>query len=527
MADRAVQNKNPGDSRCKGGSCEEIDLEQNSLALSPCPSPPKRGRGDPPPVPPWKRGDHRGVVGSLVPIRGQAGRRPGEGSVPISRRQFVISAAASSAFMIVPRHVLGGVGFTAPSDKLNIACVGVGGQAAWDMEQLQSENFVALCDVDLERATENFARYPKVPKYRDYREMLTKEKDKIDAVLVAIPDHMHAPVSMMAIKLGKHVYCEKPLTRTVFEARALAKAAREARVATQMGNQGMAFEGNRLLNEWIWDGAIGAVREVHVWSDRPTHQGKKPLWWAQGVDRPTDTPPVPKTLEWDLWLGPASYRPYNPAYVPFAWRGWWDFGSGGLGDMGVHNLAPVFSALKLGSPTSVHASSTLVYEETLPLASIVHYEFPARGDMPAVKLHWYDGGMVPARPDELEDSRELNREDGIIFVGDHGKILVEGWGGENPRLIPEGKMQAYNQPPKTLPRSIGHHKEWIEACKGNGPTRSNFEFAGPLTEALMLGTISVRLGGKKLYWDPIGFKVTNSTEATALLHYQYREGWTL
>jgi predicted dehydrogenase len=451
-----------------------------------------------------------------------------EGSVTrVSRRQFVATAAAASGLMIVPRHVLGGPGYTAPSDKLNIACVGVGGQAGWDMEQLQSENFVALCDVDLERAAENFAKYPNVPKYRDYREMLSKEKDKIDAVLVAIPDHMHAPVSMMAIKLGKHVYCEKPLTRTVFEARALAKATREAKVATQMGNQGMAFEGNRLINEWIWDGAIGPVREVHVWSDRPTHQGKKPLWWAQGIERPADTPPVPQTLEWNLWLGPAPHRPYHPAYVPFAWRGWWDFGSGGLGDMGIHNIAPVFSALKLSAPTSVHACSTLVYEETLPLACVVHYEFPARADMPAVKLHWYDGGMVPARPDELEDNQELNREDGIIFVGDNGKILVEGWGGENPRLIPESKMQAYRQPRKTLPRSIGHHKEWIEACKGNGTTRSNFEFAGPLTEALLLGTISVRLGGKKLYWDPVNFKVTNSAEATQLLHYQYREGWTL
>jgi predicted dehydrogenase len=500
----------------------------------------------------WGEGEVNAKFNSLAPI---GGRRPGErdggaasgtlssnerhppqpdGCRPtqgrnfaLSRRQFVAGVAGASAFMIVPRHVLGGPGYTPPSDKLNIACIGAGGQAEWDMEQLQSENFVALCDVDLERAAKNFARYPNVPKYRDYREMLTKEKDRIDAVLVAIPDHMHAPVSMMAIKLGKHVYCEKPLTRTVFEARGLAKAAREAKVATQMGNQGMAFEGNRLINEWIWDGAIGPVREVHVWSDRPTHQSKKPLWWAQGIDRPTDTPPIPKTLEWNLWLGPAPYRTYHPAYVPFAWRGWWDFGSGGLGDMGIHNLAPVFSALKLGAPKSVHACSTIVYEETLPLASVVHYEFPARGDMPPVKLHWYDGGMVPARPDELEDSRELNREDGIIFVGDNGKILVEGWGGEQPRLIPDSKMQAYRQPPKTLPRSIGHHKEWMEACTGKGTTRSNFEFAGPLTEAVLLGTISVRLGGKKLYWDPVNFKVTNSTEATELLHYQYREGWTL
>jgi predicted dehydrogenase len=448
----------------------------------------------------------------------------------VSRRDFLTGAAAATAFMIVPRHVLGGIGTTAPSDKLNIACVGAGGQAAWDIEQLDQAgaHIAFLCDVDWERAARTFAKYPQAPQYRDYREMLEKEKDKIDAVLVAVPDHTHARASMYAIKRGKHVYCEKPLTRTVYEARTVGKAAREAKVATQMGNQGMAFEGNRLINEWIWDGAIGPVREVHVWSDRPTHLGTKDLYWAQGVERPKETPPVPPTLDWDLWLGSAPYRPYHPAYVPFAWRGWWDFGSGGLGDMGIHNIAPAFSALKLTAPTSVHASSTPIFEETLPVASIVHYEFPARGDLPPVKMHWYDGGLLPPRPPELEDDRELNHEDGLIFVGDKGTLLVEGWGGENPRLIPESKMRAYQRPPKTLPRSVGHHKEWIEACKGNGTTRSDFpDFAGPLTEAVLLGTISVRLMGRKLLWDAEGFKVTNSDEANKLLHYQYREGWGL
>jgi predicted dehydrogenase len=448
----------------------------------------------------------------------------------ISRRSLLAGAGSAGAFMIVPRHVLGGAGQTAPSDRLNVACVGAGGQAAWDIDELEKAgaHIAFLCDVDLKNAAETFAKYPQAPKYRDYREMIEKEKDKIDAVLVAVPDHTHAPASMYAIKRGKHVYCEKPLTRTVYEARAIGQAAREAKVATQMGNQGMAFEGNRLINEWIWAGAIGHVREVHVWSDRPTHQGKNPLWWAQGVVRPADTPPVPETLDWDLWLGCAPYRSYHPAYVPFAWRGWWDFGSGGLGDMGIHNIAPAFSALKLGAPISVHASSTPVFEETLPVASVVHYEFPARGDMPPVMLHWYDGGMVPTRPRELEDSRTLNREDGLIFAGDHGTILVEGWGGESPRLIPETKMKSFKRPPKTLPRSVGHHQEWLEACKGNGTTRSNFpDFSGPLTEAVLLGTVSVRLEGKKLFWDSANLKVTNSDEATKLLHYQYREGWSL
>jgi hypothetical protein len=295
-----------------------------------------------------------------------------------------------------------------------------------------------------------------------------------------------------------------------------------------MGNQGMAFEGNRLLSEWLADGAIGAVREAHVWSDRPTHLGKKELYWAQGIERPKDAPPVPDTLAWDLWLGPAPERPYHPAYVPFAWRGWWDFGSGGLGDMGIHNLAPVFSALKLGPPAGVHASSTPVFEETLPVACVVHYEFPALGDRPAVKVHWYDGGLLPPRPEELEDGRELNREDGILLVGDKGKMLVDGWGGESPRLIPESAMKAYKRPPKTLPRSVGHHREWIEACKGGPPPRSNVaDFAGPLTEAVLLGTVSVRLGGRKLLWDSAALKVTNLPEANPLLHYTYRPGWTL
>jgi len=449
--------------------------------------------------------------------QGQTGRG-------ITRRGFMGRAAVAAApFMVLPRHVVGGVGTTPPSEKLNLAFIGAGGRAGESLRELRNENIVALCDVDEERAAHAFKSFPEAKKYRDFREMLDKEQG-IDAVVVSTPDHTHAVASMAAIQHGKHVYCEKPLTRTVHEARALAQAAREAKVATQMGNQGMAFEGNRLLNEWIADGAIGAVREVHAWSDRPTHGGK--LFWAQGIERPTDTPPVPPTLDWDLWLGPAPYRPYHPAYAPFVWRGWWDFGSGGLGDMGIHNLAPVFAALQLGAPTHIEASSTLVFEETLPLACMVHYEFPARGDLPPVRLHWYDGGLVPPRPEELEPELELDREDGVILVGDKGKILIEGWGGRSPRLIPQAKMDAYQQPPKTLPRSIGHHAEWVAACKGEGETRSNFDFAGPLTEAVLLGTLAVRTG-KRLEWDAAQMQVTNVPEANELLHYPYREGWTL
>jgi predicted dehydrogenase len=410
--------------------------------------------------------------------------------------------------------------------KLNIAGVGIGGQGASDLNDVGSENIVALCDVDWKHAAPIFAKYPQARRYRDFRDMLEREKD-LDAVVVGTPDHNHAVVTAAALRHGLHVYCEKPLTRTVREAREIARLAEEARVATQMGNQGMAFEGNRQIKEWLADGAIGPVHEAHVWSDRPTHRGKKELWWPQGIERPKDTPPVPEGLDWDLWLGPAPNRPYHPAYVHFRWRGWWDFGSGGLGDMGIHNLAPVFDALKLGAPVWVDASSTPVFEETVPLAAAVHYRFAARSGMPALTLHWYDGGLMPPRPDELEDGRELDKEDGILLVGERGKIVVEGWGGNSPRLIPESRNKAYTRPPKTLPRSVGHHQEWIRACKTGSPTMSDFSFAGPLTEAVLLGSVCVRLGGERLLWDAAQLKVTNVPEANKLLHYDYRPSWRL
>ncbi len=445
----------------------------------------------------------------------------------LTRRRFLAASATTAAsFMVVQRSILGGPGQTAPSDKLNIGVIGAGGRGADDIEGVKSQNIVALCDVDLQRANSMQKQYPKAKVYQDFRVMLDRQKE-IDAVIVATPDHTHAVASMAAIKAGKHVYCEKPLTRTVHEARALSKAAAEAKVATQMGNQGMAFEGNRLIKEWIWGGVIGPVREVHVWSDRPTHRGKMPLWWPQGIERPTDTPPVPSSLDWDLWLGPAPWRPYHPAYVPFKWRGWWDFGSGGLGDMGIHNLAPVFSALKLGPPVSVYASSTPVFKETVPLAAVVHYQFAARGDMPPVKVHWYDGGLLPERPAELEEDRPLDPEDGNIFVGDNGTILVRGWGGESPRLIPESKHRDFKFPPKTLPRSIGHYEEWIRACKTGSPTESNFGFAGPLTEAVLLGSVAIRAGGEVLHWDSVNMKIPNAPEVESFLGYEYRQGWSL
>jgi len=443
-----------------------------------------------------------------------------------TRRRFLSGMALATTIAVVPRHVLGGPGQKAPSDKLNLAGIGLGGQGQWDMQQVTGENIVALCDVDDQHAAGAYKRFPTAKRYKDFRKMLDEQKD-IDAVIVATPDHNHAVASMAAVKAGKHVYCEKPLTHTIHEARVLAKAAAEAKVATQMGNQGMAFDANRLIKEWLWDGAIGPVREVHVWSDRPTHAGKRNLYWAQGIERPKDTPPVPDTLDWDLWLGPTAERPYHPAYAPFVWRGWWDFGTGGIGDMGSHNMAPVFAALKLTAPTCVESSSTPVYPDSLPLACAIHFSFPARAEMPPVALHWYDGGLMPPRPEGLEDSRTLSREDGAILIGEKGVMLIEGWGGSSVRLVPEEKMKAYKRPDKTLPRSIGHHKEWLKACREGTPTESSFAFAGPLTEALLLGLVSVRLGGRKLYWDSANLKITNDAEANKYLHYEYRKGWTL
>jgi len=442
----------------------------------------------------------------------------------LSRRDFM-GAAAAAAFTVVPRHVLGGPRNAAPSEKLNIAGIGVGGQGGGDIRAVSSENIVALCDVDWRHASGTFKRYPNARQYRDFRRMLDKEDKNIDAVVVATPDHVHAVASMAAIKRGKHVYCEKPLTHSVYEARKVAEAAREHKVATQMGNQGQASEETRLMCEAIWDGAIGQVHEVHVWTDRPM-RGINGLYWPQGVGRPEDRPPVPETLDWDLWLGPAPYRPYHSAYVPFKWRGWWDFGTGALGDIGCHRIDPVFRALKLGHPTTVEACCTIVNDETYPVASRVTYEFPARPGFDPVTLHWYDGGMKPPRPKELKEGRSWGTN-GIFFVGDKGMMLEE-------RLIPESRQKEYGKPPQKLERSPGHHKEWILACKGDKPAGSNFpDHAGLLAQVVLLGNLALRPALKekitrvKLHWDGDAMKVTNLPEANQYLRREYRQGWTL
>jgi len=441
-------------------------------------------------------------------------------SMKISRRELMGAAAAVAAFAIVPKRVLA----ASANNKLNIAGIGVGGRGASDIEAVESENIVALCDVDLDRAKGTLKKHPGAKVYRDFREMLDKEAKNIDAVVIGAPDHIHAPAAIRAMKMGKHVYCEKPMAHTIFEAREMARVARETGVVTQMGNQGHAGDGLRLYREYIDAGAIGKVKEVHVWSDRAGTPER--AWWPQGITAPQDSEPVPETLDWDLWLGPAKWRPHNSAYAPFKWRGWWDFGCGALGDMAVHNADPAFFALELDAPTAVEAETSEVNNDTFPKWNIIHYYFPAKGARPAVKMIWYDGAKLPPKPVHLDEGLKLG-DNGILFVGENASLLGGSHAG-TPRIIPEAKRKEYGQPPKTLPRSPGHHKEWIEACKAGKPqdAKSGFWYAGPFVEALLVGNLAVRLQ-KRVEWDSRTMRSPNCPEADNYVTKFYRAGWTL
>ncbi len=456
-----------------------------------------------------------------------------KGMRTVSRREFLGKAAAfTAAVNLVPRHVLGGNSVKTPSDTLNIACIGVGGKGTDDSFAAGSQNVVALCDVDdvkmagfLEKAEKDRPKqaemYHKAKKYKDFRRMLDENAGLIDAVTISIPDHTHAVAAMAALHMKKHVYCQKPLTHTIFEARQLAAEAARAGVVTQMGNQGHASEGGRLINEWIADGAIGAVREVHCWTNRPI--------WPQGIERPKEIPSVPPELDWNLWLGPSAWRPYHPAYCPFSWRGWWDFGTGAVGDMGAHIIDHPYWALGLEYPATVQASSTRFTEDSYPQASVVTYSFPARGEMPPVVLKWYDGGIMPPRPEELEPDRKMGGDDGgVLFVGDRGKLMC-GCYGNNPRLIPESRMQEYQRPDKTIPRSPGIVEEWIAAIKAGKKSTTDFSYAGPLTETMLLGNVALRMKDTNqiLEWDPVKMEIANHSEADAFMRMDYRPGWSL
>jgi len=445
----------------------------------------------------------------------------------ISRKDFLsASTAAAAGFVVVPRHVLGGSGYTAPSDRLNIACIGVGGMGASNTRSLAElgENIYALCDVDEDYAAETLYTYPKAKRYVDFREMLDKE-DEIDAVMVATPDNTHAAIAIYAMERGKHAFVQKPLTRTIYEARRMAEVAEETGVATQMGNQGHAFESTYKIVEYVRQGAIGEISEVDCWTNRPMG------YWPQGADvqQSDDMPVVPYTMHWDLWVGPSPYRPYDPGVAPFAWRGRWDFGAGALGDMGAHIMDQPYWALDLGMPEQVHASATPFNNEAFPLGSSVHYTFPGNGDRGPVKLNWYDGGMLPARPEELEDGKPLGASGGgMIFHGSEGKLMADVYG-ENARFIPESDIKEIGEPEKTMERSPGIHEEWVAAAKGNGSTSSNFDYAAALTETMLVGNMAIRFKGAntKLQWDAENMRVKNLPDANAWLDERnnFRIGW--
>jgi predicted dehydrogenase len=439
----------------------------------------------------------------------------------VSRRDFVGSSAAAAAFTIVPRHVLGGAGYVAPSDKLNIACIGVGGMGKSDVDGVSGENVYALCDVDQKAAEESYRKHPKAKRYTDYREMLSREAGNIDAVTVSTPDHSHAAAAMLALKANKHTYCQKPLARTLHEVRALATQARKTKVSTQMGNQGHTFDGTKQLREYVEAGAIGTVREIHYWTNRPI--------WPQGIDRPTELHTPAPTLDWNLWLGPAADRPYHPAYAPFRWRGWWEFGTGALGDMACHGMDAAFWILDLGYPDRIIPESTALYTESAPKASRVEYHFAAKGSRSAVRVYWRDGDFRPPRPLALPAESQWPIADigGQLWVGDDG-MIVAGMYGENPKLLDpvrDAELKA-NPPAEKYPRSKGVYQEWIEACKGGAPAQSTFDgHAGALTEMVLLGCLAVR-SGKTLEMNSAG-AITNVKLPQEWTTPVYRKGWEL
>jgi hypothetical protein len=442
----------------------------------------------------------------------------------LSRRQFLATAAGISGFTLMPRHVLG-AGETPPSEKLNIAGIGVGGMGATNLENLESQNIVALCDVDHEYAAKTFKKYPQAKIWADYREMLETQRD-IDAVVVATPDHTHAVIALAAMRAGKHVYLQKPLTHDVHEARVLAEASKTCRVTTQMGNQGHSHEGVRNICEWIWDGAIGEVREVHAWCDLSYYPWGHAYWSSKWCARPTDTPAAPKSLDWNLWLGPAKERPYHPAYHPAVWRCWWDFGCGMMGDRGAHTLDAAVWALKLGQPSSIQATSCCSSAEVHPVSAMVIYQFPARGNLPPVKLTWWEGLRAPW-PEGLDEDLAMPAEGGIIFHGSKGKIMA-GVYADRPMLLPTSLDREYRRAPKTIPRveDESHEMDWVRCCKAGKPAGSNFEYAGLLTEICLLGNVAKRVGDP-IHWDGVNLKITNQPEANRYVRTEYRQGWSL
>jgi predicted dehydrogenase len=428
----------------------------------------------------------------------------------LDRRSFIsVSAAGTAAawggyFSALPARAA-----RSPNEKLNIAAVGTGGMAAADISSLAHENIYALCDVDENTLGTAGGKFPKAQRYFDYRVMFELERSNIDAVLVATPDHIHAPASVMAMRLGKHVYCQKPLAWSVDEARVMSKLAAESKVATQMGNQIHSSDNFRRVIEIVRSGAIGPVREVAVWCGKGWGGGK----------RPTETFEVPANLKWDLWLGPAPVRPYAPnIYHPANWRRWWDFGGGTLGDMACHLVDLPFWALELPQPSTIEAAGPPVDPETTPLGMSVVYEFASSNGGSPVKMTWHDGDRTPQ---EIAGHKVPGM--GVMFIGDNGQMFAD-YGGY--KLYPEDKFKDFAPPEKTIPSSVGHWQEWIDACKTGSPTGSNFDYAARLSEVVLLGNVAYR-AGQKITWDGAAGQLVDCPAAKQYLGREYRKGWTL
>lgn len=469
-----------------------------------------------------------------------------------SRRDFLkASSVAATSFFIVPRHVLG-KGYIAPSDKLNIAGIGVGGKGKSDLASFAKSpnvNIVALCDVDDRQAVESRSKFPKATYYKDFREMLSKERKNIDACSISTPDNTHAVATLAAMQLGKHVYTQKPLTHDIYEARILGQAAKKYKVVTQMGNQGGSGNGVRRMKEIYDSGIIGEVHKVLTWTNRPV--------WPQAM--PTEkTFDIPKELDYDLWLGPAKKVPYNEAYLPWNWRGWWPFGTGALGDMACHIMDPVFRILPIDYPTSVECSLAGTWTFTLrpqddnpdwtPFSSSIHLDYPRKDGKGNIKVSWYDGGILPELPEELLPGESFGNSDGgVLFIGSKGKLLADCYGA-NPRLLPLKDNQFLNIP-ETIARvpNEDHYLQWVDACiagHGNAQTSSPFEYAAPFTESILIGNLALRSwmlrdnpsakrtvdkynGRKKLYYDAPNMKITNYDLANQFVKREYRDGWNL
>lgn len=470
-----------------------------------------------------------------------------------SRRKFLRNASlAAAGYFIVPRHVLG-KGFVAPSDKLNIAGIGAGGKGESDLSSFAKSpnvNIVALVDVDDRQAVKSRQNFPKAKYYKDFREMLAREKNNIDACSISTPDHTHAVATLAAMQLGKHVYTQKPLTHDIYEARILAQAAKKYKVVTQMGNQGGSGDGVRRMKELYDAGLIGDIIEAQAWTNRPI--------WPQGIPKPTGNYTIPPELDWNLWLGTAPQENYNPAYLPFNWRGWWNYGTGALGDMACHIMDPIYRILPIDYPSSAECSIANQYApgmnqpanyiDSCPVASIIHLEYPRKDKKGTLKVSWYDGGLLPKRPDELAPEEEFgNWDGGVLFIGTKGKLLADCYGA-NPRLLPLSKNDSAKTVKETIKRvPEGHYLQWVNACiagYGKGETSSNFEYAGPFTESILMGNLAIRsalyqdpsvsgwgknsfTGRKKLLWDAKNMKITNFDEANQFVKREYRDGWSL